>query len=144
MLEAVVPYFGSVLALGFLGFLVLVQLLVADLIAIRRGHVPGTPVSASHGDLLFRATRAHANTSESIGAVILISAFAIVVGGDPAWVNPSLAAFLAFRLIHMLAYYLDLRVVRGVAFALGFGALCVVFVVGLKAMAAASKGQVLS
>ena len=133
MSELIAPYSSSVLALGLLGFLYLVQLLVADLVAIRRGHVPGTPVSGGHEDLLFRATRAHANTTESIGAVILLSAFAILVRADPAWVNFSLGAFLGLRLLHMLAYYLDWRVLRSVAFALGFGALCVVFVVALQA-----------
>ena len=92
MSELIAPYSSSVLALGLLGFLYLVQLLVADLVAIRRGHVPGTPVSGGHEDLLFRATRAHANTTESIGAVILLSAFAILVRADPAWVNFSAKA----------------------------------------------------
>ncbi len=47
----------------------------------------------------------------------------------------SLGSFLVFRVTHMLAYYLDLRAIRGVAFALGFGALCVVFVAALHSVA---------
>ena len=135
MLEPIAPYSSSILALGLLGFLHLVQLLVADLVALRRGHVPGMTVSGGHDDLLFRATRAHANTTESIGAAILAGVFGIVSGGDPAWVNYSLGSFLVSRLVHMLAYYCDWRIVRGVAFALGFGALSVVFVVGFQASA---------
>ena len=131
MTELVGPYAPSVLALGLYGFLSLVQLVVADLVGIRRGHTPGTGVPADHDDLLFRATRAHANTTESIGAVILIGAFAILAGGAPAWVNGALWAFLALRVVHMAAYYGNLRALRSIAFALGLTALVVVFAAGL-------------
>lgn len=128
------PYAPSVLALGVFGCLYLVQLLVADVAAIRMRHVPGTPVQGDHDDFLFRAARAHANTTESVGAVILISAFAIGVGGEPSWVNGGLWAFVGFRTAHMLAYYLDLRLLRSGAFALGAATLLLLFGIGVRAL----------
>jgi uncharacterized MAPEG superfamily protein len=110
-----------------------VQLLVADVIGIRRQHTPGTAVRDDHTDALFRATRAHANTTESIGALILIAGFAIAAGGDPAWVNGALWAFLLLRIVHAFAYYFDLRLLRSIAFAFGMGALFVPFGAGMRA-----------
>ena len=76
-----------------------------------------------HDDLLFRASRAHANTTESVGAVILIAFFAIATGASPGVSNSLLAGFVACRVVHMVAYYSDLRVLRSVAFGLGVLAL---------------------
>lgn len=135
MLDALAAYEPALIALGAFGFLYLVQLLVADVIGIRSQHVPGTPVQGGHEDMLFRATRAHANTTESVGAVILLAAFAIGVGGDPAWVNGTLWTFFALRVVHMLAYYLDVRILRSVAFGLGMVTLLVLFGVGFRAAA---------
>ena len=134
MPEALVPYQPAVLALGMFGFLYLAQLLVADFTGIARRHTPGTAVEGGHDDFLFRAARAHANTSESVGALILIAGFAITCGGAPAIVNNGLWAFFAFRLVHMLAYYLDVRILRSVAFGLGMLALLVVFGAGVRAL----------
>ncbi len=134
MPEYFAPYQPAVLALGLFGFLYLVQLLVADVVGLTRRHIPGTPVDGGHDDFLFRATRAHANTTESVGAAILIAAFAITCGGSPALVNNGLWAFFALRVVHMLAYYLDVRILRSVAFALGSLALIVVFGAGVRAL----------
>lgn len=134
MSDVLVPYASGILALGSLGALYLVQLLVADLVAVKRRHVPGTPVDASHADLLFRATRAHANTTESIGAVILIAGFAIAMAGDPTWINNLLWLLVGFRALHMAAYYANIGILRSIAFALSFGTLMVLFGVGLGAL----------
>ena len=132
MTEALQSYGSSVLALGLLGLLYVVQLLVADVSGILRKHTPGTPVVGDHDDFLFRASRAHANTTESIGAVILIAGFAVLRGGDPAWVNGAVWLVLLSRAAHTLFYYLDLRPARSVAFALGMVALVALFAVGLR------------
>ena len=123
MPDWIAPYSVSVTALGVYGFLHLAQLLVADVIGIVRRHTPGTPVVGDHDDLLFRASRAHANTTESVGAVILIAFFAIATGASPGVSNSLLAGFVACRVVHMIAYYSDLRVLRSVAFGLGVLAL---------------------
>ena len=133
MPEYLLAYQSAFLALGLLGLLSLVQLLIADFVGIFRRHTPGTPVKSDHSDLLFRAHRAHANTNETLGAVILLSAFAILRNGDPSLVQNTLWTFLALRFLHMLAYYFDLRIARSVVFALSFLALLVLFGIGVLA-----------
>ena len=132
MTEALQPYSSSVVALGLLGLLYVAQLVIADVSGILRKHTPGAPVVGSHDDFLFRAVRAHANTTESIGAVILIAGFAVLRGGDPAWVNGAVWLVLFCRAAHTLSYYLDLRPIRSVAFAVGIVALVALFSVGLQ------------
>ncbi len=132
MPEFLQPHGSAILALGWLGALYLAQLLAADVVGIRRGHTPGSPIAGGHDDLLFRAARAHANTTESIGAVILIAAFAMLRGGDPAWVSGGLWLFLACRVAHTLFYYLDWRLPRSAAFVTGVLALVALFLVGLR------------
>lgn len=133
MPEPFAAYDSAVLALGLLGLLYVVQLVVADVVGIRRRHTPGTPVAGGHEDLLFRVNRAHANTTESIGAVVLIAGFAMLRGGDAALVNGGAWTLLACRGVHTLAYYLDLRPLRSIAFGLGLVSLLVVFMAGLRA-----------
>ncbi len=134
MSEDFASYGPSLVALGSMGGIYLLQLLVTDVVAILKKHVPGTPINASHDDLLFRTARAHANTTESIGALILISIFAISVGGDPPWVNASLSFFVGFRVLHMTAYYIDFRTLRSVAFGLSILALFVLLATAFAAL----------
>lgn len=133
MPEFLAPYDGAILALGLFGILYLGQLIAADVIGILAKHTPGTPVTGGHDDLLFRASRAHANTSESVGALILIAAFAILRGAEPAHVNGAVWFVLACRVGHTAAYYLDLRIVRSIVFALGLVGLVALFLAGLRA-----------
>ena len=132
MSDALAPYGSALLALGGIGLLQLLQLLVADVAGIRAGHTPGTPIPASHDDFLFRAARAHANSVESIGALILIAAFAIGRGADPSGVAICAWTLLGLRVAHGLAYYLDWRTPRSIAFALYAVALLALFVVGVR------------
>jgi len=134
MSEWLLPYQTSVVVLGAYGFLSLLQLLVADVVAIRRRHEPGTAITGGHDDFLFRATRAHANTNESLATVVLIAGFAIAVGAAPGVVNTGLMSFLGFRVLHMAAYYLDLRLLRSVAFGLGLVAVVIVFGAGVRSL----------
>lgn len=133
MLESIQPYSSGVLALGCYGALYIAQLLVADAVGIVRRHTPGTPIGGDHSDLLFRAARTHANTTEIVGAVILVAGFALLSGADPVWLNPTLWVLLGFRALHTFAYYANLRVMRSVAFGLGVATLLVVFALGLRA-----------
>ena len=57
MLEVLVPYLPTLWCLLVVGGLILIQLLVADLIGLSNGHVPGDSVVASHESIHFRATR---------------------------------------------------------------------------------------
>ncbi|NJO12894.1 MAG: MAPEG family protein [Gammaproteobacteria bacterium] len=114
--------------------LFLVQLLVLDLTGIRAKHVPGTPIPADHNSFLFRATRAHANTNESIAAFILLTVIAVFASASSAWTNVSAWVYVAGRLGHMLCYYADLRAARSVAFAVSLLALLSLLLAALTAL----------
>ena len=119
-----------------LGGLFLLQALVADVVAIRAGHVPGMPIAAGHGDLLFRATRAQANTNENLPIFILLSVSAVLLGASATWTNRFAWAFVLARAAHMLAYYADLRPLRSAMFGIGIVALIGLLVVAVGALGA--------
>lgn len=100
------------------GALHLIQLLVADVVGLRAGHTPGTPADGGHDDLLFRASRAHANTAESLGIVVLFVGAGVLLAADPIWMARALWMLVGLRVAYTLCYWLDLRVLRSVVFAL--------------------------
>ncbi len=130
MPQELVLYAATVLAWGVMGLLFIVQLLVVDLAGMRAGHIPGAPVAANHKQFLFRATRAHANTNESIAAFILLSAFAILTQASPVWVNALVWGYVLSRVAHMATYYVDLRLARSIAFGASLLFLFGLFVAG--------------
>lgn len=123
------PYSLTVYAMLATAFLFLVQLLVLDVAGIVAKHIPGTPVQADHSRFLFRVTRTHANTNESVAVFILLAVVAIFTAATPAWVNACAWLYVVARLGHMLCYYADLRAARSVAFALSLMALLSLLVV---------------
>ena len=133
MKELLIPYASTVLAFGAVALLLLVQLLVADVVGLKRGHRPGTPVGANHSDFLFRATRAHANTNESIAAFIILVLLGLLSGAQPAWLNGLAWTYVAARTAHMVFYYFGWHLPRSIAFALSLFALFGMLFVGLSA-----------
>ena len=136
MRELLIPYAPTVLALGAVALLLLVQLLVADVIGIKKGHRPGTPVEADHSNIHFRATRAHANTNESIAAFVLLVLLGLLSGASPAWLNGLAWTYVLARAAHMSFYYLGWQLPRSVAFAVSLVALFAMVVVGAAAAVA--------
>ena len=128
-------YGAAIAALLAMGALSLVQLLVADIAGIRAGHVPGKPIGGGHDDFLFRASRAHANTNESLAAFGLIAVAAILLGADPWWTGALAWAFVACRAAHTAAYWADLRILRSAAFALGVLCLLGLLILAARALA---------
>ena len=135
MQEWLVPYVSTVWALGMSGALLLIQLLVVDLAGIKARHRPGTPVEADHGDFLFRATRAHANTNESVAAFILLVLFGVLSAASPGWLNALSWVYVVARVAHMVCYYAGFQLPRSVAFGVGLAALFGMLVVGVSAWA---------
>lgn len=133
MQEWLVPYIPTVISLGATAGLLLVQLLVADIVGIKARHRPGTPIEADHRNFFFRATRAYANTNESIAAFILLTLFGILSAASPSWLNTLSWIYVGARLAHMLCYYLNLQLLRSAVFAVGLLALFGMLVVGVKA-----------
>lgn len=102
-----------------LGFLILIQFLVVDVVSMRSKQVPGMPVTGGHESFLFRATRAHANTSENLGVYLLLFFCALLLGADARWTAVAAWTFTAARAAHMACYYADWRTARSAAFAVG-------------------------
>lgn len=134
MSEALSLYGPVIWAYGMVGVLVLVQLLVADIVGIRSGHTPGTRVEEDHEQFLFRATRAHANSNETLPVFILLSLFSVLSGGSAMVVNGLCWAYVVCRLAHMGFYYADLRVARSIAFGISVLMLFALFLVGATAV----------
>lgn len=51
-------YHATILAVGLVGGLMFIQLIIVDVIALVKKHVSGYPVENSHSQLLFRVTLA--------------------------------------------------------------------------------------
>lgn len=134
MMTELAPYTPSLVAWVSVGTLYIVQGVVADVAAIRARHVPGMPVTGGHDDFLFRATRAQANTNESLAVFVVLSLAAMLLHGGPWWTNLFARGFVAARLAHMLAYYADVRLARSAAFCVGFGCLIGLLVTTLIAL----------
>jgi uncharacterized MAPEG superfamily protein len=135
MADFLARYVSVVAAFAAVAVLFLVQVVVADHASVRAGHVPGTAVGGGHESFLFRATRAHANTNENLTFFLLAALTAMFAGASPRWTAVLTWSFVAARLVHMIAYYTDLRPVRSAAFAIGLIATAGLVVLAIVALA---------
>ncbi len=133
MQEWLLPYAPTVWALGIMGALMLLQLIVFDVAGIQAGHVPGATVTGGHESFLFRAARAHANTNESIAVFILLALFGILHNAAPWWLNACALVYVAARIAHMLSYYAGIGLLRSAAFVVAFLALVGMLISGVMA-----------
>jgi uncharacterized MAPEG superfamily protein len=124
---------GALLAVSGL---VLLQLIVADLAAIRAGHKAGTPIPADFSRFYFRAARAHANTNESIAAFLALALAGLFLSATAAWLNALCWAYVGCRIAHMLAYYFNQKLARSTAFGLSLVVLLGLLIVGTIALMA--------
>lgn len=125
-------YETTVLVIGLIGLLQFVQLLVADVTAIKQGKTPGYPTTPDHRSFLFRSERAFMNTNESVAIFILFAGFAILSSANPYWLNFLATSFGLARLLHMLFYYLDVKLARSAVFVISLISLAGMFAVGLR------------
>jgi len=133
---AVTEYQTTIAALVVAGGLVLLQLIVADLTAIRAKHRAGTPIPPDFSRFYFRAARAHANTNESVAVFIALAVAGVLVGAAPGWLNVLSIAYIAARVAHMLAYYSNQKAARSTAFGISLVVLLGMFVVCVLALLA--------
>ncbi len=124
-------YHSSLTAMVAVGALMLVQLLVVDVIGIKRKHTPGAPVTADHEDALFRVTRTVANMNESIAAFVLLLVYCILSGADASYTAIAAWVYFGSRLAYAACYYADVRTLRSVVFGVSLLALGGLLVVGL-------------
>ena len=130
-MELFEAYKITLLMAGLTGVLMLVQLLIADATAIKLQHTPGYPVDADHKNFLFRATRAHSNTNESVAIFIVFAFFAVLTGSDAVYLNAFSALYFVSRLAHMCFYYADLKLARSISFGFILIGLVGMFITGL-------------
>ena len=99
----------TIWVMGIAGFLLLWQLVIADLTAIRHKHKAGYPIPADSTTFLFRSARAHANTNESIAAFALLAIAGMLSSAPPTWINGLSAVWLVSRIAHMGFYYANVK-----------------------------------
>jgi uncharacterized MAPEG superfamily protein len=133
MQEWLLPYAATVWAMGIMGGLILLQLIVFDVAGIQAKHVPGSAVEGGHERFLFRAARVHANTNESIAVFVLLALFGILHNAAPGWLNACAVVFVAARIAHMLCYYAGIGLLRSAAFVVAFLALVGMLIAGVMA-----------
>jgi uncharacterized MAPEG superfamily protein len=114
--DALIDYRITLIALALAGLLLVVQLIIADLTAMKKGHRAGYPIAANSSEFLFRSARAHANTNESISAFVLLALAGIFSSASPAWINGLSVTWLVCRVGHMGFYYADKKSYRSAAF----------------------------
>ncbi len=130
-MEFIEPYKITVLVMGLSGMTFFLQLLIADLVGIKRRHIPGYPIEPSHNDLHFRSTRALSNTNESVAIFILLVCFSILSSANANLLNISATVYLVGRVGHMLCYYSNLKLLRSISFGASLLGLAAIFIVGI-------------
>jgi uncharacterized MAPEG superfamily protein len=132
-MNALHQYAPTLYVMGLSGGLLLLQLIVADLSAIRAGHTAGTPIPADFSRFYFRAARAHANTNESLSAFGLLAITGVLSGAAAGWLNVLSVAYLLSRVAHMVAYYANRKTPRSTAFGISLLVLIAMFVTNVGA-----------
>lgn len=117
LIEIVNVYSVTLGVLTALALLMFVQVVVADVAAIKTRHTPGYPVEADHNSFLFRAVRAQGNTTETALIYVICACLCAVLSVNPTVANGFSVVYIAGRLGHMLCYYFNIRVMRSVSFA---------------------------
>ena len=134
MLELNPDYLPSIWAMLATGVLVWLQLLIADLSALKTSHTPGTPIEPNPKKFVFRAARAHANTNESIACFILFILVGILGNADSLWLNSFAWLYVSSRIGHMGFYYLHKPALRSLSFGISLAALLGLLVIGMLAL----------
>lgn len=130
MSELFATYHLTSYSWGALTLLLVTQITIADIIGIKAKHPPGTPVAANHDNPLFRATRAVANTNESIAVYLLAILFCISQGANPTITGMLSWAYVIGRVAYALCYYLNQQTMRSVCFGFSFLALLALLING--------------
>ena len=130
LVAALRDYEATILSMGVLALLLVVQVVVADMIGIRSRHLPGTPIDADHANPLFRVSRTVANTNESIAAYIILVLFCIFSGADADATGYLSWGFVLARAGYAVCYYANLQIARSVLFGISMVMLAGMLVTG--------------
>lgn len=110
-------YQSAVAALGAMGALMFIQLMIADVAGIKFKHKPGSLVESDQNNFLFRASRTLANTNESISIFILLLLFCMFSLSSPQATAYAAWGFVLSRVSFSLFYYFGIGLARSCAFA---------------------------
>ncbi len=124
-------YEATIQSWAALAVLLLTQVLVADVASVRAKHVPGTPVEASHDNFLFRASRAVANTNETIAIYIVVVLFCLFSGASADYTAYFSWGYVVARTAYAACYYFNLKLLRSVCFAISLLSLSALLILGL-------------
>ena len=134
MLELNSAYLPSLWAMAATGLLIWLQLLIADISALKTPHIPGAPLEPNPKNFAYRAARAHANTNESVACFILFIVTGILANADNLWLNCFAWLYVGCRLGHMIFYYLQKSALRSTSFGISLAALLGLFVIDVVAI----------
>ncbi|CAA0093157.1 Uncharacterised protein [Halioglobus japonicus] len=126
-------YQGTISAMGAMSLLLFCQLLVADAVGIRSGHIPGAAIATDHDNLLFRVTRTVANSNESIAIFILAVVFCIFAKASPQYTGYAAWGFVMSRAAYALCYYFNIKLLRSIIFGVALICLAALMVLGFLA-----------
>mgnify|MGYP000294822474 CR=1 FL=1 len=130
-MELFEPYKITFLVAGLAGLMLFIQIIIADVAAIKAHHTPGYPIKPDHANFLFRAARAHENTNESIAIFALFILFGVFSASDALYLNTFSLIYLVSRVAHMCFYYGNFKLARSISFALSLIGLIGMFITGL-------------
>lgn len=131
-MEMLSDYQSSIMALGVIAILMFIQLLIADVVGIKHKHIPGATIATDHKSILFRASRAVANTNESVGIFIIAFAFALLSSASPSLMMYGAWGYVITRTIYALFYYANLKLYRSIAFVLVLVSILILIVAGVS------------
>lgn len=134
MLELDSAYLPSLWAMLASGLLIWLQLIIADLAAIKAAHPPGKPIEPNPKTFVFRAARAHANSNESVACFILFIVTGIFAHADSLWLNCFAWLYITSRVSHMTCYYLQQSILRSISFGLSLVALLGLLLIDIVAL----------
>ncbi|MFK7733736.1 MAG: MAPEG family protein [Pseudomonadales bacterium] len=124
-------YENTILAMGGMAVLMLIQLIVADVVGVKVKHPPGSAVPSDHNSGLFRATRTMANTNESIAIFILAVLFCIYSNASPVHTAYAAWGFVTARVGYAVCYYGNVKLLRSVLFGISLLFLLALLVIGI-------------
>lgn len=117
-------------AVGLMALLLLLQVVVADVVGIKKGHKPGMPIEANHNSGLFRAVRTVTNTNESIAVFILAVMFCLFSGASAHYAGVAAMGFVVARALYAICYYFNLQIARSIVFGVSLMFLAALIAIG--------------
>ena len=129
-MELMKVYSTTIAAFGAMAFLMLCQVVVADVIALREKHLPGSQIPSDHNNLLFRVSRTVANTNETVAIFAFSALFCVLSGVSASTAAYASWAYVVARFLYAVCYYLNLQLLRSAMFGVSLFSIAALLVAG--------------